>query len=252
MEAKSTKIDRSAPIPLYLQLKQIILNQINKGFFKPGDLTPTEKELSEAYKISRITVRSAIQELVQEGYLKKQQGKGTFVAQPKIRRVIGQLRSFSEDMNFSGRKPGSEVLDLRVERAVGQVAEALKLEEGNKVWVVERLRTVDDEPVAHNLSYLNLPDEEFLTREDLELEVSLWFLLFKKGVHITDIEDTVQAISANRYQSNLLNVGEGSPLLMVEGIAYGEDGRPVEYSHNINRADRFKYFVRKANELSKL
>ncbi|ATW25889.1 GntR family transcriptional regulator [Candidatus Formimonas warabiya] len=242
-------IDRNAPEPLYYQLKQIILNQISQGIVKPGDLIPAERELIEIHQVSRMTVRLAIQELVQEGYLVRQQGKGTFVAQPKIRRVIGELRSFSEDMSFSGRKPGSTLLDLRFEHAVGQVCQALKIGEGEMVWVVERLRTVDNgEPLSYNQSFLKLPEGTSLTIEELKQEVSLWALLARKGIHLTDVEETVQAIVASRRQAELLKVNVGDPLLVIEGVTYSEQGVPIEYSHNVNRADRFKYFVKKAHQ----
>lgn len=249
MKTTLLNIDRSAPEPLYYQLKQIILTQINQGIVKPGDLIPAERELIEKYQVSRMTVRLATQELVQEGYLIRQQGKGTFVAEPKIRRVIGELRSFSEDMSFSGRKPGSRLLDLRLEHPFGQVCEALKIDEEETVWVVERLRTVDNgEPVSYNQSFLKLPEGISLTMEELKQEVSLWALLGKKGIQLIDVEETVQAIAANRRQADLLKVNPGDPLLVVEGVTYSEHGTPVEYSHNINRADRFKYFVKKVNK----
>ena len=92
------RIDRNTPVPLYYQLKLIILNMVNNGQLKAGDAIPSEKELGKKYNLSRITVRSAIQELVQEGYLVKKRGVGTFVAGPKIRRGIDRLNSFSADM----------------------------------------------------------------------------------------------------------------------------------------------------------
>lgn len=244
MEFSVPEIDRNAPVPLYYQLKQILLNLINQEELKPGDLIPTERELGDKYQLSRITVRTAIQELVQEGYLERRQGVGTFVAKPKIRRGIGLLRGFSEDMSVSGRKPGSKLLSFRSEPAVGAVTAALGVAEGQEVWVVERLRTVDGEPLAHSMSYLNLPAGLTLTEAELHQEVSLWALLESKGIILAEVEDTLQAIAASSRQAKLLGIHQGAPLLLVEGITYSLQGTPVEYSHAVNRADRFKYTVR--------
>lgn len=246
------KINRNAPEPLYYQLKQILLKQINQGQLKPGDAIMTEMELCEKFQVSRITVRAAIQEMVQEGYLERRQGVGTFVARPKLRRGINNLRSFSEEVTASGRKPGSKLLELRFESAVGQIAEALHIEEGTKIWVVERLRTVDGEPVAYSTSHLNLPPGVFLYPEELEKEVSLWALLTQKGMIIKETEDTVQAIAANSRQAKMLNIHQGDPILLVEGITFDQEGSPIEYSYQYNRADRFKYSVRATTRQYKL
>jgi len=252
MEPVIQKIDRNAPVPLYYQLKLILLNMINEGELQVGDLIPTEKELGEKYDLSRITVRAAIQELVQEGYLERRQGIGTFVAEPKLRRGIGNLTSFSMDMSRAGHKPGSLLLEFGIEKAIGAVATALKIPEGQNVWLIERLRTVDDEPISHSISYLNLPKEVVLTKEQLEKEVSLWALLEEMNIIITEVEDTVQAITANSRQSRLLKVQVGAPLLLIEGISYGKNGVPIEYSRAVNRADRFKYTIRvTSNQLNR-
>jgi GntR family transcriptional regulator len=238
------RIDRNTPVPLYYQLKLIILNMVNNGQLKAGDAIPSEKELGKKYNLSRITVRSAIQELVQEGYLVKKRGVGTFVAGPKIRRGIDRLNSFSADMISSGHKPGTILMEFGVEKAIGTVAASLKIPEGQKVWFVERLRTVDGEPIGHSLSYLNLPEGIDLKEEELSKELSLWSLLEEKDLNIKEVEDTVQAIVANSRQAKLLHVQYGAPLLLIEGVAYGADDMPIEYSRVVNRADRFKYSIR--------
>jgi GntR family transcriptional regulator len=192
-----------------------------------------------------MTVRLAFQELAQEGLIARYQGKGTFVAQPKIRRVLSELRSFSEDMSSSGLRPGSRLMDLRKEKASGQVCEALNITPGTKIIVVERLRTVDnEEPLSFTRSFLHLPEGVVLTKEDFQVGASLWALMSRKGIDITDSEETVQAIAANSVQAEIFRIAKGAPLLMVDGVSYTADGSPVEYYCNIHRADRFKYFVK--------
>src|SRR5574341_1099270 len=111
-------VDRNLPVPLYYQLREALLTLIKEGRLKEGDLIPTERELGERFQVSRITVRRAIDELAREGYLVTQQGKGTFVARPKIQRHMTHMKSFSEEMADEGHRPGSRLLSLRHEKAV--------------------------------------------------------------------------------------------------------------------------------------
>ena len=109
-----SKINKNTPVPLYFQLKTLILDEIKSGRYKVGDAIPTEKELSEMFEISRTTVRQAVMELVQEGWLYREKSKGTFVAQPKIRQdFIQKIESFNDQITRSGMTPSTEVLALK-------------------------------------------------------------------------------------------------------------------------------------------
>jgi GntR family transcriptional regulator len=239
-------VDRDAPLPLYHQLRQALLAPMQEGHWREGDLIPTEREICDMYKVSRITVRRAIEMLVREGYLVAHQGKGTFVARQKIQRHLTRLKSYSEEMQAEGHRPGSHLLSLRHERAVGDVAEALRLDDQQWVWVVERLRLADDEPTAISHAYLHLPPEVYLTPAEIQQNVSLWGVLYAKGVTFAYSEDTIQAVPATEREASLLEVPPGSPLLMVEGVVYTDQGSPVEYHKMLNRGDRYKYSVRTA------
>lgn len=236
-------MDRTLRVPLYYQLKELILAQIEGGHLRYGQAIPCERELCERYRVSRTTVRQAIGELEREGYLNRQQGKGTFVARPRIRRGMAQLTSFSEEVAASGHEPGSQLLALRHEPADSRVASALGLEEGVWVWFVERLRLADDEPIGINLSYLRLPSDVFLVPAELEAEVSLWSLLEAKGIRLVEAEETILAIVADARQAELLGVPEQSPLLVKEGVVYSDERVPVEFHRVIARADRYSYSV---------
>lgn len=236
-------LDRASPIPLYHQLSQSLLTQITSGDLGPGDALPPERELTSTYDVSRITVRRAIDELENEGYVRREQGKGTFVAPTRIQRGILKLTSFSQDIADLGMKPGSELLILRREAAQSRVARELRIDEGTQVWFVERLRFADEDVIGLNLSYLSLPDDVTLTRDELEQEPSLWKILAEKGVVLTESEKVIGAIDADAWQGELLGVREGTALLQVEGVAYSDQGRPVEFHQIITRADRYKYRV---------
>jgi GntR family transcriptional regulator len=240
----SLDVDRNLPVPLYYQLREALLTLIKEGQLKEGDLVPTERELGEKFQVSRITVRRAIDELVREGYLVTYQGKGTFVARPKIQRHMTHMKSFSEEMAEEGHRPGSRLLSVRHERAVGYLASALNVTEETWIWVVERLRLADDEPICISSAYLNLPPDVSLTPAELQQHVSLWSILEKKGIFLSTSEETIQAAAAGEREANLLEVEVGSPLLLVEGIVYSDQGVPIEYHQIFNRGDRYTYSVR--------
>lgn len=240
------QIDKEAPLPLYYQVREALLDYITRSELKEGSLLPTEREIGEKLQVSRITVRRAIDDLVREGYLVTQQGKGTFVARPKIQRRMTHMKSFSQQMLEEGYRPGSQLLSLRHEKATGHVASALKLAEGSWIWIVERLRYADDEPICISVAYLNLPLEIALAPAELQQEGSLWSILENKGIIFARSETTIQAVAAGETEADLLGVEIGSPLLLVEGVVFMADGTPVEYHQMFNRGDRYKYSLQSA------
>lgn len=241
MNASPSFVDRNSSIPLYSQLKNALLKSIQTGQFRTGDLFPTERELCETFKISRITVRRAVDELVREGYLVTQQGKGTFIAKVKLQRSTANMKSFSAATVAEGHRPGSRLLSLRHEKAAEPITSFLKVSTDDWLWVVERVRLADDEPIGISTVYLNLPPDLSLAPAELEQEVSLWSILEKKGIVLSKSEETLQAVMANKEQAQLLEVNEGFPLLLAEGIVYTHQAVPVEYHQIFNRGDRYKY-----------
>ena len=141
------------PLPLYLQLKAVIEDRIASGDWLPGTQLPSERELCEQFKISRITVRQAITDLVTEGRLIRTQGRGTFVASPRIEQRLSNLTGFTQDMQARGQRPGSKVIQLETALALPNIARALQLKPGDCVVVLKRLRLADGEPVAVETGY---------------------------------------------------------------------------------------------------
>lgn len=236
-------IDKNHLYPLYVQLKEALLQLIQSGKFREGDLMPTEGEIGELFQVSRITVRRAISELVREGYLMSRQGKGTFVTRPKIERPMSQMKSFSQAMAAQGHRPGSRLLSLRHEKAGEYLALALDIHHNDRIWIVERLRLINDEPIGLSTIYLNLPLHLSLSPAELEQEISLWSILERKGLNLSRSEETIEAIAANESLAELLQVEVGAPLLCVEGTVYDGQSRPIEYHKMFNRGDRYKYTI---------
>jgi GntR family transcriptional regulator len=237
-----TTLDRADKLPLYRQIEEDLLMQIREGQLEAGQMLPAERELCDHYGVSRITVRHAMRELETRGYVSRQRGKGTFVSQSRIRREMGRLISFSQEMQAQGRRPGSRLLNLQHRPADSSMATLLDVDVGDPVWIVERLRLADDEIISAS-TYLNLPLQVYLTPLELSAETSLWALLEKKGVEIEQGETTVRAMIAGPHYAGLLGVDEGAPLLVRDGVNYAaqEHPVPVEAFEVVSRADRYQY-----------
>ena len=226
---KTNRIDKSVPIPLYFQLKELILAEIKEGRYKSGDLIPTEKEISDAFQISRTTVRQAITELVQEGRLYRVKSKGTFVAQPKItQEFIRKIESFNDQMYRSGMTPSTEVLELR---------------ESDSVIFLYRKRMADGEPIVTTKTYLPYKECDFLLSHDLVKEQLYSILSQKDETRIFRIERTVEAIEAKAEDVKLLDMKRGKPIQYFVSIGYNAFGKPIEYTLSRYRGDRNKFEV---------
>lgn len=229
---------------LYQRLKELLLEEIDGGRLKPDDQVPSERELSERYAMSRMTVRHALTELVNEGMLYRHQGKGTFVARPKIRQKLMGLTSFTEDMVSRGMKPGARVLSVQITTAPYRVRQALGLEDENaQVLRVERLRLADDEPMALEVTHLPVARFEALVRESLE-NVSLYDVLEKRyGVKPVVATQTIEPALADAQLARVLKVREGALLLLLERTTRDEHDEPIEFVSSHYRGDRYRFIA---------
>ena len=247
MLEKTEKINKSVPIPLYFQLKELILSEIKEGNYRSGDLIPTEKDISDAFQISRTTVRQAITELVQEGWLYRVKSKGTFVSQPKIsQEYIRKIESFNDQMYRMGVVPRTEVLELKTMKgteAGDSVIKALELTENDSVIFLYRKRLADGEPIVTSRTYLPFAECEFLLGHDLRTEQLYTILSEKEETRIFRIERTVEAIEAKTEDVHLLEIKRGKPIQYFVSIGYNAYGKPIEYTLSRYRGDRNKFEV---------
>jgi len=234
-------LGKHSPLPLYLQLKAVIEDRIASGDWLPGTQLPSERELCEQFKISRITVRQAIADLVTEGRLIRTQGRGTFVASPRIEQRLSNLTGFTQDMQARGQRPGAKVIQLETTLALPNIARALQLKPGDCVVVLKRLRLADGEPVAIETDYL--PDAvcHNLINEQLDGR-SLYDTLRKSyNVHPTRAEQQLAAIACPTAEAKLLNVRTGTPVLHIHRTTFGRDGRPFETVESFYRGDKYVF-----------
>jgi GntR family transcriptional regulator len=243
MGANSIQIEKSSPIPLYYQLVESIKEQIRLGDLRPGEQLPAERDLAEQVGISRMTARQAIAYLVRDGALVVRHGVGTFVAEPKLTYDALHLLGFSAEMIRQGGVAGSRVLEQAVVIPPPRVAAELNLAPDDQVTKIVRLRLSHETPLLIETSYIPLALFPELEQEDLAAQ-SLYALLEQRSaLRLERARQTLEATIANDYESRLLDIQPGTPMILLEGVTYLDRGSPVEYFKAIYRGDRFKFVL---------
>ena len=232
-------LDRALPVPLYHQLKSLLLRRIEVGELRPHARLETEDQLSAGYRVSKATVRQALGELVHEGYLRREQGRGTFVAEPRVDQGPTELTSFTDDMQRRGLAARSQLLSKAVVPADAGSAAKLRIAPGAKVLRLERLRTGDGEPLAIQIAQIPLELAPALAAEPFE-SGSLYETLERHGLMPVSAHERHWAALIERGQARLLKVAAGSAGLCAERVAFLRDGRPLEYTSSVMRADRYQ------------
>lgn len=234
--------------PLYQQLADIIRNSIISGELRYGDKIPTEVELSEKYNVSRITVRAAITELVELGFLIKKQGKGTFVSKPKVQRKIEYLSSFTAACEASGLKVTNEVIKREVIEPELEDKKDLELDDDDKLLYIQRLRYAGGEPLMLENNYFSFKRFNFLLTEDLS--GSLYELLRKKyNINPSDSlnsgidRTTIEIAKAVDEESALLRVQNGEPLFYIKTVIYDDKNIPVHIGKQYVIGERYKFVI---------
>jgi GntR family transcriptional regulator len=239
-----TTIVRNGPLPRYYQLKEIIREKVRSGDWPPGQPIPSERELSEQYGISRMTVRQSVSALVNEGLLFREQGRGTFVDRPKIAQQLLRLTGFSEDIEARQQLPGARVLEAAMWPCDETIAARLRIKPGQPVFHVRRLRLADAEPLALETSIVSFIGCERLLDEDLERD-SLYRLL-ETTYHqpLLEAEQEVEAGLAGAHDAEALGIAPGDPVLLTRRLTFTERQRPIEYAISVYRGDKYTYCAR--------
>ena len=239
-----SSIDRKSYLPFYVQVKESLREPIEQGLWKPGDQIPGEADLCELFEVSRTVVRQALNELVHEGLIARMKGKGTFVAEPKIREgLMAKLTGFYQDMVDRGLTPVTQVLTQEVIPANATVAGHLNLELNTPVIVIERLRFIQDEPILFVKTHLPYHLCPKLAQTNLTNQSLYAFLENECGLVITRGHRSIEAIPADEYQAKLLRVPIRAPLISLNSISFLENGTPLEYYHALHRGDRSRFEV---------
>ena len=242
---ESEEIRDEAGIPLYQQLKNILKNSINNGILRPGDQIPSESELCRQYGISRITVRQAVGALVQEGFLYRCPGKGTFVTSPKLRRRLPHLYSFTEDMRDLGLEPSSQTLEQKVIEADEEMVEILKLPDTDrKVTKLVRVRMANGEPILMERTFIPhylCPD---LVTENLDTNSLYEILRTKYQLSLDYAFETHEVTFLTKEEARVLKCPEKSPAFFIERVAFLKNDVPFELTRSLSRGDKVRFTVR--------
>lgn len=235
--------------PLYTQLKNILIKQIKENQLKPGERLPSERELCEKYNVSRITVRQALAELENDGFIDRSHGKGTFVAQSKVEQELLTITPFQNSLLSRGMTPRTKHLDTKIIPNSYHLSRVLEIPLSEEIVEITLLGLGDDMPMAFYTSYfaaslgIKIID---LTRERIDQNLSFTTLdLYKDipGIKLGVVNQTFEASIADAYIANILEIKKGSPILIVESIIYSGEDMPLEYKNAIYRGDKYKFSV---------
>jgi GntR family transcriptional regulator len=232
-------LERESKLPLYQQLYEILHRRIMGGEWRPGDMIPAEPELMATYGVSRITLRQVLELLVRDGLIVRQQGRGSFVARPRLEKGMVRIFSFTEDMRQRGLKPTSVVLAAQLVPASAELAASLEIEPGAELVRLERLRMAEDEPLAIEESHLVHRFCPGLLRFDFAIESLREVMAREYGIRWSRARQTIQAILAPERASALLGVEPCAALLYLERVSSSQDDTSVEFLRVQYRGDRY-------------
>jgi GntR family transcriptional regulator len=236
-------LDPSHQQPLYQQLQRAIREAIQKGQLKADDALPAERQIAAELTVSRMTVRKAIDGLVEEGLLVRRQGSGNFVA-ARIEKNFAKLTSFSEDMRARGRHARSVWLKRAEGVVTSEEAMTMRLSPGASVLRFHRLRFADDAPMA--IEYTTIAADCLPSLESVQ--ASLYEALENAGNRPVRALQRLRALVLNAEQAKLLHAREGDPGLLVERIGFLRDGRAVEFSQSYYRGDTYDFVAELTSE----
>ncbi len=235
-------IDRENPQKLYVQLHERLRGKIESGEWAADSQIPTEEDLCKIYGVSKATVRTAILGLARQGYLRRQQGKGTFVCKRIITEGLSMLTSFRELMLEAGVNFSTKVLAQTVIMPSDDLYVKLNVPEDKHIIYIKRLRTVDNEPVLVQETYIPYHICPPFIEEDVENN-SIFELFEKKyGIKITKVKGYIEIAYLNENEGRLLGLSGGAAALLLSQYFYSGESQ-IMFSRSIKRPDRFKLTI---------
>lgn len=235
-------IDRyKKSLPLYLQIANNLIEQIEVGALAPGTRLPSEREMSISLSVQRETVRQALAVLENEGLITRRHGSGTYIAEPKIERDAGRLFPFTRAMKRKGYRPGASVIQLEKILCMPAVAHELDLPVSAFVYFIQRLRTVNQEPVVLENAYVPADIFPEIDRFDLSDRSMYEIMETEYGSRVSQARQSLEAVVATEFEANLMGLKKGDPLMLERRLTFDQHNRRVEYSKDLFRGDRFRF-----------
>lgn len=234
-------------VPKYYILRQHLLQRIEKGEFEEGQMIPSEHELMERYQFSRITVRKALDELVNEGYLYRIQGKGTFVrTENAVTQNLYALNSCTEDVRKLGKTPSKKTVFSEKTEADDKKVRTLQLAPGDMIFTFGRITYADGEPL--NYTVTSLPEKSFPRLDSYDLEANSLYDILRNEYHaeIIKARRTVEAVLPEPVVARYLQISPDLPVILFRCVTYGKmfgKELPIETFRCYYRTDHYKFSI---------
>ena len=229
--------------PVYIQIHNQIKKDIEAGVWAVGDRIPSERELALEFNVSRMTLRQAVQTLVEEGILERQVGAGTFVARKKVQEKMTGVTRFTELMEAQGKNPSSRTVSYSVTTPSLSALERLKPKDDEKVLRMERIRYADEVPICFEVA--TLPYSLVKDYERNQITTSLYRTLEESGRKIGHAQQSVSAHVASERIAEYLNIKRGSAILRLRQVTELGDGTPFEYVRTQYAGNKFEFYLEK-------
>jgi GntR family transcriptional regulator len=237
--------EKSGSQPLYQKVREQLKQQIDRGFWKPGDVLPTEPELGEQFGVSAGTVKQALLSLARDGLIIRRAGKGTFVARLDGSRSFARFFRFRDAPSGENLDPTIRVVERRVLRAAPRaITERLQITRDVPVLFLRRMLIQGDVPICIYDSHLPYDLVPHLEKQRLDQD-RLYLALEKHfGIHVVNADEVLRAGAVRGPEAKLLNLPEGAPVILIDRTAFTHGGRVIELRRTVGRSDRFVYRIR--------
>ncbi|MDQ7094433.1 GntR family transcriptional regulator [Desulfosporosinus sp. PR] len=234
-------IDKNSVIPIYYQLYKLLEGQIRRGELKPGECLPTENDIALRYEISRMTVRRAISELVSAGMVYAQQGKGTFVARPKLDNIVFELNDFNEEIKKRGLNYQTTLLEAKIIRADEELKAKFQISEENKRLLYFRtVLSAENERLSYEVKYTIYSKSKPILETELK-DPSLPGLVAAHTEYVpVSSKKVLQVAACSQEQALILGIAPQTPVFLIEQTIFDADLKPVGWSKAVYRGDRYK------------
>ena len=228
--------------PIYIQLRELLRTKIEDGEYPIGSVIPSDTVLAEQYKVNRLTVRSAINALINEGLLKRVKGKGVYVLYGKIEQDLGLLAGFTSTMNINRRKPSIKILEFKTRKAGLKYSDLFKIDPEDEIYYIRRLCSADDEPISLEEIYIPCSAAKRLTGISLSI-FSLREAFNLMGIRLESAYETLEIVEIDAQEARLLNTENQRNVFLVRYSSQDDNGSTVEYGKCYIRGDKFMFSV---------
>lgn len=228
---------------LYLQVRDILVEQIESGKLSPGDALPGERTLAEMFDVSRVTIRKCIGNMVEEGYLIRSRGKETVVANRKINHRLGILLGVAEELSETNDAVAIKVLNKGYEKITTEIRKHLKTDDNSEVYAFSRLILRDGKPLVVNYSYVLHDIGKLVDKLDLKND-KVFQHLEHCGYNVSYAEQVISSGICNKKEAELLDYKVGQPVIVIKRTTFLENGYPILYERSTYRGDEYQYSIK--------